>query len=211
MEKCQSNTSAPSGHHGMVFYSRRSRRCWPCCCGIVQCRRMLWYCIKCFCDSGVQVSFKNLYQVNSWRSVLQFSYLFRTLEIKRTGHCKIQDLSVRQKEVWGKLVKCHIEEGESEDRICNIKLFGQGIYGLLSQREHMEGRKERSKKWLFWEDQRVRGSMLFTVQEGRGGASVSAGQHPDIVWTKNKQTSSLLPISRSLKIELGKWSSELVK
>lgn len=126
----------------MVFYSRRSRRCWPCCCGIVQCHRMLWYCIKCFCDSDVQISFKNLYQVNSRGSVLQFSYLFRTFEIKRTGHCKIQDLSVGQKEVWGKLVKCHIEEGESENRICSIKLFGQGIYCSLSQREHVEGRKE---------------------------------------------------------------------
>lgn len=168
----------------------------------------------------MQVSFENLHQLNSQRSELQFSYLFWTTEIPLerinsrmggTGHCKIQDLSAGQKEVWGKLAKCYGEEGKSENRICNIKLFGQGIHYLLSQREHVEGRKERSKKWLFWEDQRVQGSKLFTIQEGRGGASMSAGQHPDIVWTKTKQTSSPLPVSIFLKIKSGKWSSKPVK
>lgn len=62
----------------------------------------------------MQVSFKNLYQVSSQRSELQFFYLFRTTEIKLErinnrvggiGHFKIQDLSVGQKEFWGKLAK----------------------------------------------------------------------------------------------------------
>lgn len=127
-----------------------------------------------------------------------------------TGHCKIQDLSVGQKEVWGKLAKCYREEGKSENTICNMKLFGQGIYCLLSQRQHVEGRK-RARSDCFGRTKVFRVALLFTIQEGRGGASVSAGQHPDIVWNKTKQTSSLLPISRSLKMKLGKWSSEPVK
>lgn len=66
-----------------------------------------------------------------------------------TGHCKIQDLSVGQKEVWGKLAKCYREEGKSENTICNMKLFGQGIYCLLSQRQHVEGRKEGKEQEVF--------------------------------------------------------------
>lgn len=171
MEKCQSNASPLNEIplHGILQWmiSAKLTLLEHIYC-VVQCDGMLGYCIMCVSDSDTQVPFKNLYQVNSQRWELQF----RTTEITNwmggTGHCKIQDLSVGQKEVWGKLAKCYREEGKSENTICNMKLFGQGIYCLLSQRQHVEGRKEKSKKWLFWEDQSVQGSIAIHYSRGTG-------------------------------------------
>lgn len=150
---------------------------------------------------------------------IQFFYLFRIIEMKLdrinswvggTRDCKIRDLSVGLKVVWGKPVKCHIG-----GRVCKQNLWYKVVWArylllIVTKRAcgRKEGRKERSRKWLFWQDQRVQG---IHYSRGTGWSVDASWPHPDIVWTKNKQTSSLLPISRSLKMKLGKWSSEPVK
>lgn len=113
---------------------------------------------------------------------IQFFYLFRIIEMKLdrinnwvggTGDCKIRDLSVGLKVVWGKPVKCH-----RGGRVCKQNLWYKVVwarYLLLIVTKRACGRKEGRKGAESDCFGRTKGFREFTIQEGRGGVSMPAG------------------------------------